>query len=633
MGASLSGVFSVQQFTDMGTPLVGGRLYTYAAGTTSSKSAYTDPAGTIAHTYTSDGAGGLYIALNARGELPAPLWLLSGGYDLTLKRADGSLVWTRRAAGAADDADTLRADLTDTTGTDGKAADLVLFLQSGVGAVSRTSRAKLRDFVSARDFGAVGDGSTDDTAALQAAINTGKPVQLRAGDAYGISAELSMSVSGSGLFGGGTIKLLASHAKTGNTLSAVAVTATGVTLDGVTFDGSAVTGATLNNRFVWCTAPRLTVIGCSFISLPKGGTNFNGAIGASAAAPYLRAIGNYFTGNPGSVFVQGRNCVISGNVITNPNDASIALNSTNCVGCVVAGNSINNEVLNSVASHIIAEEGASQWVFSDNFVMGIKDGIGIGAINVVVTTQARGGRIIGNVINGGSGTTTNPCGLISVSGNYIDADISHNLVFGCPTGNSNSRLLVCNAKGTKVTNNVLDGDNATGLSAVVGINAGLTGVQFSDNETRAPTGARHYLFSAGDYGNIPAKFKGGRLYGGAEGINSELNAGSIANFSLWIDDIDYNTATSLFSAGTALGSRQTFLNAGAWKRPHRINDTTDIYGTAAPTVGTYVVGDRVNNSAPSELGSASSKYTIRGWVCTVAGAPGTWLQDRGLTGN
>jgi hypothetical protein len=45
------------------------------------------------------------------------------------------------------------------------------FLQSGTGAVPRLIESKLQDVVSVRDFGAVGDGSTDDTAAIQASLD------------------------------------------------------------------------------------------------------------------------------------------------------------------------------------------------------------------------------------------------------------------------------------------------------------------------------------------------------------------------------------------------------------------------------------------------------------------------------
>jgi hypothetical protein len=89
MSASQSGVFSLQEFTDAGVLLVAGRLYTYISGTTTQKTAYTDAAGVVPQTYTSDGLGGQYIALNARGELPAPLYLTTGSYDIVLKTRRG----------------------------------------------------------------------------------------------------------------------------------------------------------------------------------------------------------------------------------------------------------------------------------------------------------------------------------------------------------------------------------------------------------------------------------------------------------------------------------------------------------------------------------------------------------------
>ena len=55
--------------------------------------------------------------------------------------------------------------------------------------------------------------------------------------------------------------------------------------------------------------------------------------------------------------------------------------------------------------------------------------------------------------------------------------------------------------------------------------------------------------------------------------------------------------------------------------------------TAAPTTGTHAKGDQVRNSNPAEAGAVSSKYVVIGWICTVGGTPGTWLEMRTLTGN
>lgn len=78
-------------------------------------------------------------------------------------------------------------------------SEQVKFTQGGAGAVERLARDKLRETISVKDFGAVGDGVTDDTAAVQAALNTGLWVRVPPGK-YRITSTLTY-IQGSGLIG------------------------------------------------------------------------------------------------------------------------------------------------------------------------------------------------------------------------------------------------------------------------------------------------------------------------------------------------------------------------------------------------------------------------------------------------
>lgn len=67
-----------------------------------------------------------------------------------------------------------------------------VYTPAGTNAVATTVQAKLRQTVSVKDFGAVGDGITDDTAALQAALNAGVSLLFPDG-VYKTTAQLTMS--------------------------------------------------------------------------------------------------------------------------------------------------------------------------------------------------------------------------------------------------------------------------------------------------------------------------------------------------------------------------------------------------------------------------------------------------------
>jgi len=79
----------------------------------------------------------------------------------------------------------------------------VSFIQNITGAVRRTSQSKMADFASVKDFGAIGNGVADDTAAIQAALDAEVPLYMPDGE-YLITAGLQLPY-GANLQGSGGV--------------------------------------------------------------------------------------------------------------------------------------------------------------------------------------------------------------------------------------------------------------------------------------------------------------------------------------------------------------------------------------------------------------------------------------------
>jgi parallel beta-helix repeat protein len=86
-------------------------------------------------------------------------------------------------------------------------SSLIGHISSGTGATARTVQSKLREVVSVKDFGAVGDGAANDTAAIQAALNSAATdIVLEQGKTYLCNSTLSFP-SGKRLSGRAKLKL------------------------------------------------------------------------------------------------------------------------------------------------------------------------------------------------------------------------------------------------------------------------------------------------------------------------------------------------------------------------------------------------------------------------------------------
>lgn len=241
-----------QFFDNNGVPLAGGKLFVYNAGTTTKATTYTSSAGSTQNTNP--------IVLDAAGRVANEIWLTTGAlYKFVLSPSTDTdpptaAIWTKDDIPAINDTTNVLGELANTS-DNAKGDALVGFKQSNAsgflsGAVARTVNAKLQELVSVADFGATGDGVTDDTSAVQAAITAAQDsigvLYVPAGT-YIIS---TVTISGNLILtGSGTPSIFKQKGATVGNMINITGTGNNVVIENMTFDGNytAQAAASLNS--------------------------------------------------------------------------------------------------------------------------------------------------------------------------------------------------------------------------------------------------------------------------------------------------------------------------------------------------------------------------------------------------
>jgi len=529
------------------------------------------------------------------------------------------------------------------TGTGASDSSAVAHTPAGTGAVATNVKAKLDQTVSVKDFGAVGDGVTDDTDAIQAAFNAVSspgcvtfPFGEYLFDPITVTGKTGLLVRGEGakLISSANISSSANLWGKLNFVSCTGVAVRGLEIDGNYAATSGAASAAQNH-----------------------GLQFRETTGIVVESCYIHDVGNSGNAaeitNSDHIYIEHsticRNIRIVNNLFKNHMRWAVA------VVCPAADMTIsNNQSTQDTATGLgfidfeYADDTASQRVnISDNMASG-SSGIWVTLNGASATTFVNGLIIRGNnitdvaldsTVTGGAyshgiridnGVGTVSAKNVVISGNSISmagtADVisvlkTNKMVISDNVVLSNANT-ICPVLLSSVIDATVSGNHLERVSGTAGAALDVRGVSDKIRITN------NNLINTANWGinfNTTTVTNALLMH---NRITSASNAATNlqTNAVVAIGNVSAQNGRAGVAAYTFIGNAMTFgTTSGNWwessghsmRIPELSKSRNFLWLTAAPTAGTWVKGDLVLNI------SATVGQPF-GWVCTTAGTPGTW---------
>lgn len=618
------------QILDNGVPAAGAKLYTYLSGTSTPKPVYSSSTVDPSTARTNP------VVADAEGVLPI-CYLDAVSYRFLVTDSAGATIFP-----AQDNV----YDFAQVQFAASGGSALIGFVQAGSGAVQRTAQAKMRERLSVADFGATGDGVTDDTAAINLAIAAadalgGAWIDFHAGTFIvtpdGSSYCINISADNIHLRGAGRgatiIKLADGQGSFSRPIGATG--RTDISIQSLTVDGNKAnqTAGFEQQHGIFLSGCTHALVSDVHVKNTRGDNVYwhGGCVRCTFEDCWLE--GTDRVGIHAQAFTDCSiaNCHIwdmdsgQGGIKSELDNEGVTGTGLTVTGCTIEATTVGG-IFGILMSGFSATTVMENLAVTGNTFRNLAQAVGLGI-------YSRGWSVSGNVIDG--------CTSGIVEGSYSTlygytaqqdiAIVGNDLRAILGTGADEWAISVSNC--TRITiagNNINGSTGSNGIRIQHSADAVITGNSITLNGTNASVISFYRAITAQVAGNFAYLTAGGTSYGvlAQDDLTYPTTLISVSNLTIR-GTITFAVKNSLVTAASLAVSLVTSPGAGT------LIDTTDAltafpelarftfgtkkwtFGTAAPASGTWATGDVTINTAGTAGGFA-------GWYCTAGGTPGTW---------